>query len=220
MSYADAPGRNRVVTVATVGLVHAGLAYALLSGLAVKVVSVLPRPPLTVIKTDPLPPPDPAPPPPAPAARSVTTPETVVAPRPLFPTDPGPMLVTSIPLSPASDAVTPITAPPMPAATPTPSLARGVAPRGNQGDWFPQDSYPAEARRAGAQGRVSVTVGVGADGRVTDCQVALSSGDESLDRATCRLAARNGRFQPALDEAGRPVASRFTVRGVRWELRD
>src|SRR3569623_143995 len=42
-----------------------------------------------------------------------------------------------------------------------PKEAVGGSPRGNQGDWFPQDSYPAAAQRAGAQGRVTVRVGVG-----------------------------------------------------------
>ncbi len=105
-----------------------------------------------------------------------------------------------------------------PAPAPPVSLARGVRPRGAQGDWFPQDSYPAAARRAEAEGRVSVRVTVGADGRVADCAVIASSGNADLDSATCRLARRNGRFDAARDAQGQPVASQFTLRGVHWRL--
>jgi protein TonB len=100
------------------------------------------------------------------------------------------------------------------------NLSRGLQPRGDQGRWFPQDSYPAAARRAGAEGRVSVSVDVGATGRVTACRVTSTSGNEDLDLATCRLATRNGRFEPARNEAGEPVASTTALRNVRWRLEE
>lgn len=99
-----------------------------------------------------------------------------------------------------------------------PLAAVPTAPIGNQGDWFPVDSYPAAARRANEEGRVSVALLIGTDGRPVACEVTQSSGSRSLDEATCRLSVRNGRFTPARDTAGRPIQARFAMRGVRWEL--
>ena len=108
-------------------------------------------------------------------------------------------------------------APPEPPVA-TVSLARGLRPRGDQGGWFPQDSYPPAARRAGAEGRVSVSVDVGTDGRVVACRVTSTSGNEDLDKATCRLATRNGRFEPARGADGAPIPSTTALRNVRWVL--
>jgi hypothetical protein len=66
------------------------------------------------------------------------------------------------------------------------------APRGNPGDWFPQNSYPADAKRKGEQGRVSVRLKVDKTGMPIACEVMESSGSSSLDAVTCRLALANG----------------------------
>ena len=114
----------------------------------------------------------------------------------------------------------PIRIEPTPPVPPTPSvnLSRGLKPRGDQGGWFPQDSYPPAARRAGAEGRVSVSVDVGTNGKVIACRVLASSGNGDLDAATCRLATRNGRFEPARDASGAPTPSTTALRNVRWVL--
>lgn len=52
---------------------------------------------------------------------------------------------------------------------------------------------------------VSILYVVEADGRVTNCRVARSSGNRELDQLTCRLVERRYRFRPALNPAGRPV---------------
>lgn len=65
--------------------------------------------------------------------------------------------------------------------------------------------YPRDARDAGAQGTTAVAISVDARGRVAGCRVTGSSGNASLDAATCRLIARRFRFAPAHDEAGRAV---------------
>jgi protein TonB len=220
MSYTDA-SQNRTVALGAVVVVHAALGYALLTGLASGVFHGIVEDPMIIYNVK-----NPPPPPPLPeikpqpktdhvVARST---ETVVAPIPKVATPgDGPLVATSLePIAPSGDAPTgPAMEPPAP---PTLSLARGVAPRGNQGDWFPQGSYPAAARRANAEGRVSVRVSVGADGRVTDCTVSASSGNQDLDAATCRLARRNARFEPARDAQGAAVPSSFSVRNVRWRL--
>lgn len=225
MAYADQK-QNRSVALGSVVLVHAGLGIALISGFAVKFDREIP----TIIEgiNIPLePPPLPEPPPPEPRTET-PFPETVTppvnAPVPAVRTtseNTTPSTPTIYPPASLDPPVLVVPTPPLvvPPVTPPPAiLSRGLQPRGNQGDWFPQDSYPAAARRAGAEGRVGVSVDVGANGRVTACRVAVSSGNEDLDQATCRLAARNGRFVPALDAAGKAVPATITLRPVRWRL--
>ena len=57
------------------------------------------------------------------------------------------------------------------------------------------------------QGTVHVRYTVEADGYVSDCSVTKSSGHFLLDRATCEIIEDRFRYRPALDAAGRPVAS-------------
>ena len=72
----------------------------------------------------------------------------------------------------------------------------------------PAPSYPRDALRSGSEGRVVVSISVGADGVPTDVSVTERSGDRSLDRAALQ-AARQWRFEPAMRD-GKAVAS--TVR--------
>lgn len=67
---------------------------------------------------------------------------------------------------------------------------------------------------------MSVSVEVGATGRVTACRVTSSGGNADLDGATCRLATRNGRFEPALEADHSPTTSTTALRNVWWRLED
>lgn len=64
--------------------------------------------------------------------------------------------------------------------------------------------YPRSAE--GATGSVTVHLDVSAQGRVTRCTVARSSGNAALDATTCRLAQARFRYAPARDREGRAVA--------------
>ena len=219
MSYADTR-QNRTVTIGAVVVVHAAIGYALLTGLATTVITrFIPEPMQIYEVKDPVPPPpDLSPPPPADKIAQRTM-ETLSPPiRQVEAPGEGPIVIASLEPQPGPMLDGSATTPAEPASQPTVSLARGVLPRGNEGSWFPQDSYPAAARRAEAEGTVSVRVTVGADGRVSDCAVTTSSGNADLDGATCRLAKRNGRFEPARDDQGMAVPSSFTLRNVRWLL--
>ncbi|WP_119037562.1 energy transducer TonB [Hephaestia caeni] len=66
--------------------------------------------------------------------------------------------------------------------------------------------YPKQARKAGHGGTVVVTLAIDADGSVSGCTVARSSGVAVLDQTTCRLARARFRYTPARDAAGRAVA--------------
>lgn len=80
--------------------------------------------------------------------------------------------------------------------------------------WFPQDIYPAAAKRRGAQGRTVVVVTVSPEGSPTACRVVINA-DPDLDTTTCRMAMRNSRFEKAPDSL-----ERHAVLAVRWELWD
>lgn len=80
-----------------------------------------------------------------------------------------------------------------------------------------EDDYPATARRAGAQGRVTVVMKVLTDGTVSNCVILGTSDSADLDNATCRLFRLRGRFRPALDEFGVPTED-WARQSVHWIL--
>jgi protein TonB len=105
--------------------------------------------------------------------------------------------------------------PPVPA--PNPALAdRPAILASNVGELFSADSYPAEAIKREEQGRVVAKLFVGANGVVTECRVAASSGSRALDKTTCRYG-RKTRFAPARDHQGVAIAGEYKL-PVRWVL--
>jgi protein TonB len=66
---------------------------------------------------------------------------------------------------------------------------------------------PRSARRRGFQGSVTARYVVTPDGRATQCGIIRSSGDADVDSMVCHLIEKRYRFTPALDAAGRPIAS-------------
>ena len=60
-------------------------------------------------------------------------------------------------------------------------------------------------------------VTVGADGRVSGCDIVRSSGYRGLDQATCRAVTRRARFRPATDGNGQNVAGSYS-NSVRWQI--
>jgi len=79
--------------------------------------------------------------------------------------------------------------------------------------------YPRNLGAAGVGGTVSVRYFVGENGRVGECAITRSSGNEELDALTCRLIRERFRFRPSLDEDGKPVGS-FLVEKHSWLVRD
>ena len=95
----------------------------------------------------------------------------------------------------------------------------GAIPAGNPADWFGPDNYPKEAIRTNRQGRVVVALGIDSAGMVATCSVKTSSGTAALDEGTCAVAREHGRFNPATDRKGRPIAGTY-VMPVAWKLPD
>jgi len=104
--------------------------------------------------------------------------------------------------------------------TETPTFApKAAAPLGNPGDWIGEADYPAAELRAGHAGTTRFRLTIGADGRVSGCEVSASSGWAGLDEATCRLVSARARFRPATDATRAATAGRFSS-AIRWVIPD
>lgn len=211
MAYADQQmSTRRIVAMVIVGLLHAALGYAFVTGLAYNVIKKMP----TVLETfdvQEAKPPEEEPPPPPPEPEAAPPP---VAPPPVVEVvtqAPPPPVVVAVPRPPV------ISAPPPPPVVAAPSQAEGASPRGRRANWITTEDYPGSAQRAGEEGTTAIKVQIDSDGRVTACTVTASSGSSALDDATCKLYQRRARFNPAKDAAGNPIATTYNDR-VRWQL--
>ncbi|PZO73626.1 energy transducer TonB [Sphingomonas hankookensis] len=81
--------------------------------------------------------------------------------------------------------------------------------------WVTPDDYPIEALNANEGGTLVMTMQVDARGAVTGCTIAQSSGSAALDATGCRLMRERGRFTPATDAKGQPIAS-SAQRRIKW----
>lgn len=79
------------------------------------------------------------------------------------------------------------------------------------------DDYPAASLQNGEQGSVQIRLTIDESGRVTQCTVLRSSGHRALDDQTCALYRARARFEPARNEAGRPMETEFTQK-VTWKI--
>lgn len=223
--------KDRVWAIAGVVAVHGLLAYALLSGLAMRVSErasgslklveiVLPEPP----------PPPPPPPedvskpkgePSPPNLKAVPTP--VVAPPPRIPA-PSPIAAAPVPStgSAPSAGASNVAGPGTGAGGAGSGLGGGGSGGGGsraqriRGQLNNSD-YPIGARMAGIEGLVAVQFTVQPEGRVTGCRILKSSGSAELDGTTCRLIERRFRYRPARDAQGRPIAEVATT-SFTWGL--
>jgi protein TonB len=128
----------------------------------------------------------------------------------------GPVGPPPMPFPPGPTVAPPADPPPIP----EPPKARKVEParaRANLASYVSDADYPSSAVRNGEQGTTRFRLGVGPDGRVSECTVTGSSGSSALDSATCRLMKSRARFTPARDSDGRPAAD-SVASAIRWVL--
>ena len=90
-------------------------------------------------------------------------------------------------------------------------------PAVGQDGWVSSDDYPKEALRERKEGTVVLILTVGANGQVSECRPAVSSGTPLLDATTCTLLSRRGRFKPALGKDGHWMTSHY-VWQTNWQL--
>jgi protein TonB len=197
------------------------LAYALISGLAVKAVKVITGPLETVNIEDTAPPPEEAPPPPPQLEDIppyVPPPDVVIEQS----APPPPTITTQTQIAiPDPPRVAPPAPPAPPPPPPAPPVQRGpttaAQPIARTFEVSDTD-YPDASRRAGEEGVTGVQVTVGTDGRVRSCQVVVSSGFSRLDERACQIAQRRWRFRPA-QEDGQAVEATLR-RNYRWQLQE
>ena len=218
MAYADQQGMstNRLVSIIIVILLHAFLGYALVTGLAYEAVQQV-KPKLNVVDVKEEEPPEEEEPPPEPE-KQIEPP--IVSPPPLVKTVTPPPTVQTVQTPPPFVQMTPKAAPtPTPPPPPPPPVAKrpNPIPKGNPGNWANTNDYPSRALQQEREGTTGFRVTVGANGRVTDCQIASSSGHPDLDTATCTNVTRRARFDPALDGNGQPTTGTYSNR-VRWQI--
>lgn len=175
---------------------HVALGYALVQGLARKIVEVVRQPLETKIVEEIKPPPPEKPPPPPP--KLATPPPPYIPP---------PEIQVQVPISaPTITAVTtvkppePVPPPARPAPPPPPEPVKPHVPVRTapvvDARECEKPPYPAAALRANETGTVQLNFLIDVDGRVLESRVARSSGSKRLDEA-----ARNGlglcKFKPA-----------------------
>ncbi len=210
--------RRRANAIIAVGVIHAGLAYVVVSGLGAEVIEQIREPRVWggQIPLPPPPPPKPAPTPPS-SPKNTTLPVPIpLPPIPLPPTTDDPP-VDYIPTGdPVPNPGPP--APPAPPPLPAPSFTpKHAVPSNSSAGWITTNDYPRRPLIDGIEGSVGYRLVIGTNGRVANCELTRPSGNRALDDATCKLITSRARFEPATDETGAKVSGSFTG-SVRWEI--
>jgi protein TonB len=224
MDYAQRQRKGHPWGLVLVVVMHLLLGYALVSGLARKVVEVVHAPVETKIIEEAKPPPPPEPQLPPPPALQPPPPSFMPPPevRVTTPPQPAPTItVTNEPPPPAPVTISPV--PPTPAPVPSaPPAPPAVAARPAQLDVSrcEKPEYPMAARRAAVSGTTQIRFAVDGAGHVTSAQLLRPSGTSrehrALDQAAVAALSRCS-FKPGTDEQGRPVGGYATVDYV-WKL--
>lgn len=222
MAYSDQKmSGSKITALVIVALVHLALGYAFVTGLATNFVKKQVEKLNTFDVEEPPPPPPDEPPPPPPDIPM--SPPPVVSPPPIVRNpNPPPVVIATTPNPPPVYVPTPVVAPPappapVPAPPAPPVVSKAASSKGDELSWFSADDYPPAAQRAEEEGTVGISWTVNTSGRAENCRVTSSSGSSALDQATCRILERRGRYTPATDAAGNPIATTRSRR-VAWRL--
>ncbi len=219
-------GSSSATGFGIVVLLHLALGWALLNGLAQRLVEVIKAPIDTrlieEVKPPPPPPPENLPPPP-----KFQPPPPSFVPPPEVNVNPPPTPAPSITTTPVAPPPAPFVAapPPVVAAPPAPPAPPRVAAKpaiANAAECAPTgDDYPSAAKRAEATGTTRLRFSIGPDGRLTGVpEIVRSAGATREHKMLDRLAASKlseCRFKAGADENGKPVGASFDVDYV-WKL--
>lgn len=219
---ADRPDQAKAI--AAVVAVHVALAFVILTGLNVRMVTQAVEQLKTFnLQTPPPPPPVPPPPPKpepkpqmkkpqgAPAKRAEPTP--VVAPPPRIPA-PSP-----IPAAKIAGTGSASTSGAAASGNGTGAGGSGYGTGGGGTGAFtparkltkiPNREYRRFASSGIASGSVAISIRVNPDGSASNCRIVRSSGSPYADSLMCQLTQQYVRFSPARDPAGRAIAQDVT----------
>lgn len=181
---------------------HAGLIYALATGLAAHFAKYVPPVLEARVVEQPKKPPPEQPPPP----------EVKLQQPPPVATVPPPDIDIQAPVA---SPITVVKAPPNPVQAPAPIASTPVQSVGSTHTIPP---YPPVARRLNHEGIVLLKITISAQGDVTDVQIAQSSGFDELDKAAQDWVKTHWRYKAAT-QGGHPMASTTEAR-VRFNLRE
>jgi protein TonB len=225
MQHTSAPERRRQWAVlASVAVIHAGVLYGLVVGLAGVVKLINPPPPLTAHDdptTVPVKPPATRQQPHETHRRDIQQPTNAIAHQP----DTTPLAIPSPDLGPIDDRALlqqlgDGDTHPVPTPSPAPHFTpRQARPRGTPGAWISPNDYPAQDLREGNSGVTGFNVVIGRDGHPQGCTIIASSGYPRLDAATCQAILRRATFTPATDDTGVAVAGDYQGK-VHWTIPD
>ena len=93
------------------------------------------------------------------------------------------------------------------------SLLRPPVPLGDVATWLSPNPFDHASDSLLPEGIVRFRLDINAEGKVTDCHTRPGAARDLADRVCRRL--KSGRFAPAMDSQGHPVAS-FYVNAVWW----
>jgi protein TonB len=211
----QAPAK-RLSGLAVVVLLHAVIVYALLTGLARKVVEVIKQPIETKIIEEVKAPPPPPEKPVAPPPPKLAAPPPPFIPPPEIRTQTPPPQNTIAAVSnakPDSPVLPPVAqqAAPAPVANAAPVHVPPVVDSRN----CEKPKYPRASELAEETGTVSLALLVGVDGRVIDSKIEKSSGYPNLDKAA-RNALSLCKFKPATVD-GKPEQG-WAKLSYEWKL--
>ena len=219
MAYTDQKmSGGKITAIVIVALIHLALGYAFVTGLALNYVKKA-QEKLNTFDVAPPPPPPPDVPPPPPPPDQKFTPPPVVTPPPIVQSPVQSVnVITTVPTPPKAIQYVPIAAPPSPPAPPAPpTVSKAAGAKGDPSQWITNDDYPPDALRANEAGISVIAWTINTAGKVENCHTTQTSGSSSLDNAACRALTRRGRYNPATDAAGNPIAVTQTRRVV-WKI--
>lgn len=197
---------RRALVILGIVVLHIAGGYIINSGLAVKAVKAVFAPIETTLIEE-IKEADDKPPPPPPKIEA--TPPPFVPP---------PDIVFDLPVERTqTTAITATTKKPVerPPPPPPPKVER-TPPKPNPRRPLSEPDYPPQSKRLGEEGATILRLYIMEDGRVSEAQIATSSGFPRLDEAAVKHAKRSWRFLPAT-EGGKPVAAWHDFRVV-WRI--
>lgn len=98
------------------------------------------------------------------------------------------------------------------------SLSVRPMPKSSPDGWIAANSYPYDADKRHRPGLTRARLLIDAAGEVSGCKVVDNYGDATFATAACEQMTSKAAFSPALDRAGKPVASYYET-SIRWKVR-